>query len=229
MSRPPLTVPRRLFVPTDQRAFANDDRPLPIRHAQTISAPHIHQMTLHALRQTLARITRVPDECHVLDVGCGSGYVVALMCDELDQWVRTLDKPPAHVCVVGIEFVPELVRFARRNVQRWLAQRQNPLHPCISWQCVRANGWRGYAKRQPYVFINVGAMADKRPQMLVDQLRAGGRLLVPVNGDYVQLDKVGEGVLGGARVLTGVRFVPLKHVRSRVRTRRIRATRRNRM
>lgn len=234
LHRPPLTVPRRLFVPADQRAFANDDRPLPIRHAQTISAPHIHQMTLHALRQTLARFatttTRAPyDECHVLDVGCGSGYVVALMCEELDRWVRTLNKPPAHVRVVGIELVPELVRFARRNVQRWQAQRQSPLHPCISWQCVRANGWNGYAKRHPYVFINVGAMADKHPQTLVDQLRAGGRLLVPVNGDYVQLDKAGEGVLGGERVLTGVRFVPLKHVRSRVRTRRIRATRRNRM
>ena len=223
--RPPLTVPRRLFVPADQRAFANDDRPLPIRHAQTISAPHIHQMTLHALRQTLARTTRVPDECNVLDVGCGSGYVVALMCDELDRWVRTLHESPAHVRVVGIELVPELVRFARRNVQRWLAQRR--LHPCISWRCVRANGWRGYAKRQPYVFINVGAMADKRPPTLVDQLRAGGRLLVPVNGDYVQLDKVGEGV--HERVLTGVRFVPLNHVKRRVRTRRIRATRRNRM
>ena len=108
MSRPPLTVPRRLFVPADQRAFANDDRPLPIRHAQTISAPHIHQMTLHALRQTLARTTRVPDECNVLDVGCGSGYVVALMCDELDRWVRTLHKPPAHVRVVGIELVRDI-------------------------------------------------------------------------------------------------------------------------
>ena len=112
MSHPSLTVPRRLFVPADQRVFADDDRPLPIRYAQTISAPHIHRMTLHALRQTLARFattTHLPDdEYHVLDVGCGSGYVVALMCEELDRWVRTLTTPPAHVRVVGIELVRDI-------------------------------------------------------------------------------------------------------------------------
>ena len=56
---------------------------------------------------------------HVLDIGCGSGYVMALMCEVLNTWAMSLVQPPSELRVVGIEIVPELVAFAKRNMCRW--------------------------------------------------------------------------------------------------------------
>jgi len=207
-----LPVPRALFLPEHQRRLCALDRPVPIDYGQTISAPHIHQMTLGAFQRVLeleqVSVTRATVlELNILDVGCGSGYVVAMLCDAVDKWIRTLVRPPVRVNVVGIDIVPELVAFSQANVHRWAHQRRPRLHKSIHWLCTESDGWQGYAKYQPYTFINVGAMAETLPRALVQQLAPVGRLLVPVNGDYVQYDQ--RDGHSRSHVLTRVRFVPL--------------------
>ena len=119
-----LPVPRMMFVPRAQKHLSRQDHPLTIGYQQTISAPHIHRMTMTSLRGVLERLTTPDRHCtvpavHVLDIGCGSGYVMALMCEVLNTWAMSLVHPPSDLRVVGIEIVPELVVFAKRNMCRW--------------------------------------------------------------------------------------------------------------
>ena len=205
-----LPVPRQLFVHPSSASESTLDRPLSILHGQTISAPHIHQMTLGSVQGVLRRVkTGREPHIHFLDVGCGSGYVVAMLCDVLDTWLRKLKTLPRSVIVVGVDVVPELVTFATRNVERWLDQRSRKLHPAIRWMCVERDGWLGDAEHQPYTFINVGAMADTFPRTLQKQLSPNGRMLVPVSGDYVQYDQ--HNGHQTTHILTQVRFVPMVH------------------
>ena len=209
-------VPRSLFLPSTHSNHAHIDRPLPIDAHQTISAPHIHDMTLNTLRKTLQTITqRYPHQktLHVLDVGCGSGYIVALMCHVLDIWLREYaPKSITHVTVTGIDIIDRLVNFSIRNIESWLHSRNSPLHKKLTYSCHVGNGWKGCATHAPYAFINVGAMADRMPEILVEQLQPRGMLLVPVNGDYIVLTKASRrNITNTVEKLTDVRFVPLVH------------------
>jgi protein-L-isoaspartate(D-aspartate) O-methyltransferase len=148
-------TPRTAFLPRDQRRFAGVDRALPIGWRQTNSQPT-------TVRNMLALLD-VREGQRVLDVGSGSGWSAALLAH--------LVGPGGEV--IGVEMVPELVEFGRRNL--------SDLHvPARIEQA--ADGVLGLPDEAPFDRILVSAGAQTLPLSLVDQLVMGGVLVVPVAG-----------------------------------------------
>lgn len=143
-------VPREQFVPAEWRPAAWENRPLPIGHGQTISQPEIVAAMTAALR------LRGDEE--VLEVGTGSGYQAAVLAELARE-------------VISVERVPKLVAAARARLT------------ALGYGNVRVEqatdelGWRAGA---PYDAILVSAGAPRVPAPLLDQLRLGGRLVIPV-------------------------------------------------
>jgi protein-L-isoaspartate(D-aspartate) O-methyltransferase len=149
-------TPRVAFLPDDQRRFAHIDRALPIGWGQTNSQPT-------TVRTMLTLLDVRPGLC-VLDVGCGSGWTTALLA--------RLVGPTGEV--IGVEIVPELVRFGRANLatQELPQAHIEPAEP----------GVLGLPGRGPFDRILVSAQASTFPTAFVDQLSIGGVLVVPVAG-----------------------------------------------
>jgi protein-L-isoaspartate(D-aspartate) O-methyltransferase len=175
-------VPRHRFVPAGLTREAYDNRPLPIGHGQTISQPFVV-----ALMTDLANVG--PDDV-VLEVGTGSGYQAAVLA----QLARK---------VYSVEIVEPLSREA--------AARLSALG-YANVEVTAGDGYRGRPDRAPFDAIVVTAGAARVPQPLVDQLKRGGRMVIPVDGsqgqDLVLLVKRDDGSLARTVVLP-VRFVPL--------------------
>ena len=177
-----LTVPRHLFVPESRRAEAYSDAPLPIGHNQTISQPYIVAFMTQEL--DLAPIHRV------LEVGTGSGYQAAVL-GTLAQDVYT------------IEIVPPLAERAR-EILSTLGYRN--IH-------VRTgNGYLGWPEHAPYDRIMVTAAPDEVPAALVQQLKIGGLMAIPV-GTVTQELRILRRTAAGTETLRTlpVRFVPMTH------------------
>jgi len=179
-----LDVPRHEFVPEADRPRAYEDRPLPIGLDQTISQPYI-----------VALMTELADpkpNHHVLEVGTGSGYQAAVIARLVAQ-------------VYSIEIIPEHAESAAARLQRLGLKNLE----------VRAgNGYLGWPERAPFDAILVTAGATEIPQLLLDQLKSGGRMIIPIgNGPNDQVLKVIEKNLSGkveSRDVLPVRFVPLR-------------------
>jgi protein-L-isoaspartate(D-aspartate) O-methyltransferase len=173
-------VPRHEFVPESARRFAYDDRPLPIGHGQTISQPYIV-----ALMTELACLT---PESRVLEIGTGSGYQAAVLA-ELAAEVYT------------IEIVPELARRAEGDLARL---------GCKNVHLRIGDGYLGWPESVPFDAIVVTAAPEKIPPPLLEQLKVGGRLVIPV-GDHFQELKVVTRTAEGHReeINASVRFVPM--------------------
>jgi protein-L-isoaspartate(D-aspartate) O-methyltransferase len=174
-------VPRELFVPEDLRRQAFDDAALPIGAGQTISQPYM-----------VARICEelgLDGDERVLDVGTGSGYQAAVLAELADE-------------VHSIERVPELAEQARRNLAAAGYDRV-VIHV--------GDGSRGLPEHASYDAIAVAAAAPGFPQALYDQLKPGGRLVVPVGKRHGQRLQVIVRSPEGPAVLRSVpcRFVPL--------------------
>ncbi len=174
-------VPRHEFTPENLRREAYADHPLPIGHGQTISQPFI-------VAFMSAAIDPQPEE-KVLEVGTGSGYQAAVLA-ELAAEVHT------------IEIVDELARRAERDLLR------------LGYANVKVrsgDGYQGWREAAPFDAILVTCAPDHIPQPLVDQLKEGGRLIIPVGpaGDQelYLLDKRGGQV--ERRAVLPVRFVPM--------------------
>jgi protein-L-isoaspartate(D-aspartate) O-methyltransferase len=175
-------VPRHEFVPRELAAHAYENRPLPIGEGQTISQPYIV-----ALMTDLADVDR---EDVVLEVGTGSGYQAAVL---------------AHL--VERVYTIEIVEALGRNAERVLAR--------LGYDNVSVrigDGYAGWPDAAPFDAILVTAAPDAVPQPLIDQLRPGGRLVVPVGPqDDVQslqvIEKNADGTLTTTNVLP-VQFVP---------------------
>lgn len=176
-------VPRDEFVPDELKSAAFADNALPIGEGQTISQPFIVALMTDFLEPE--------EEDIILEVGTGSGYQAAIL--------STLAKK-----VYSIEVLPELAQKAAERLRR-LGYR--------NVETRTGNGYLGLPEHAPFDGIIVTAAASHVPPPLIDQLKPGGRLVIPVGMPYmpqelmlVEKDKGGE---THTRSILGVAFVPL--------------------
>jgi protein-L-isoaspartate(D-aspartate) O-methyltransferase len=173
-------VPRHLFVPAASAAQAYEDYPLPIGHGQTISQPYIVAFMTEALGLKGGET--------VLEVGTGSGYQSAVLAGIASR-------------VYSIEIVRALAEEAGKRLARL----------GYSTVEVRAgDGYLGWPEKAPFDAIMVTAAAPRIPEPLKEQLRDGGRLIVPVGDESQELIVVTRrGVKFDERRVLPVRFVPM--------------------
>ncbi|MFA5943594.1 MAG: protein-L-isoaspartate O-methyltransferase [Candidatus Thermoplasmatota archaeon] len=154
-----LAVPRHVFVPKELRETAYEDRPLPIGFGQTVSAPHMVAMMTSALQ--------LKEGDKVLEVGTGVGYHAAITKAVVGETGR----------VVSVEFLPELVQLARKNLKT--AKIKVDVH--------EGDGNDGWAKDAPYDAVYVTCAIPDIPDALVDQLKEGGHFVAPLGITRCQL------------------------------------------
>jgi protein-L-isoaspartate(D-aspartate) O-methyltransferase len=183
-----LKVPRERFVPTDSAAAAYDNRPLPIGHRQTISQPLI----VAAMTQLL----HIGPGANVLEVGTGSGYQTAVLA-ELAAQVSTI----------------EIVAPLAADAKQILAELG---YDNIAFR--DGDGAAGWPEHAPFDGIIVTAAAPEIPPALVEQLKPGGRLVIPIGADatgqdLVLVEKNAAGRIRERRLFS-VAFVPMTGERS---------------
>jgi len=177
------TVPRHEFVPPDMRALAYVNRPLPIGAGQTISQPYIVAI--------MTDLLALPPGARVLEIGTGSGYQAAVLA-ALGAEVYSIE----IVEPLGLQAKALLERLGYANV-----------HVRIG------DGYAGWPGHAPFDGIIVTAAAPGVPQPLLDQLKPGGRMIIPVEGrlfgqDLLLIEKDSDGRIARRTVLPVV-FVPL--------------------
>jgi len=150
-----LKVPRHLFVPEDRRSMAYSDGALPIGHGQTISQPFIVAF--------MTQEARLGPEARVLEIGTGSGYQAAVLA-EIVKEVYSLEV----VQELADQAVTRLAELGYGNVK-----------------VKRGDGYRGWPEKAPFDAIMVTAAPPEVPKELLDQLKIGGRMIIPV-GDLSQ-------------------------------------------
>lgn len=173
-------VQRHLFVPPGAQRQAYDDHPLPIGHGQTISQPYIVAFMTEALELRGGE--------KVLEVGTGSGYQAAVLA-EIASAVHSIE----IVTALAAESAARLSRLGYANV------------------LVRAgDGYQGWPEAAPFDAIMVTAAAPRIPEPLKQQLRDGGRLVIPLGDDWQELVRVRRrGNRFEEQRLLPVRFVPM--------------------
>ncbi len=175
-------VPRHELVPSSRRRLAYADHPLPIGHGQTISQPYIVAF--------MTQILAPKPTDRVLEVGTGSGYQAAVLSLLVKE-------------VFTIEIVEPLAKRAAEDLKR------------LKYDNVKVkagDGYQGWPEHAPFDAIIVTCAPEKVPQPLVDQLKEGGRMIIPVGktGGYQELyllEKRGGKV--EQRGVLPVRFVPM--------------------
>jgi protein-L-isoaspartate(D-aspartate) O-methyltransferase len=175
-------VPRHEFVPPQHQSQAYADRPLPIGHGQTISQPYIVAL--------MTELLKLKTTDRVLEIGTGSGYQAAILAEIVAE-------------VYTVEIIEPLALEARERLQRLQYSNVHTLH---------ADGYFGWEEHAPYDAIIVTAAPDHIPSPLVQQLKDGAKLVIPVGppGGYQtlwEITKQGDEVK--KRNVTGVLFVPL--------------------
>jgi protein-L-isoaspartate(D-aspartate) O-methyltransferase len=176
-------VPRHEFVPERWRSAAYDDGPLPIGHGQTISQPYIV-----ALMTELLALKRGDK---VLEIGTGSGYQAAILAEIVDD-------------VYTIEIIEPLAQSAADRLRRL---------GCGKVHAKFGDGYFGWPDAAPFDAIIVTAAADHVPPPLIEQLKPGGRMVIPLGGPFLtqQLVLVEKDAAGKLRTrnIAAVAFVPL--------------------
>ena len=174
-------MPREEFVPPESRAASYEDGPLQIGHGQTISQPYIVAFMTEQLRPKASD--------RVLEIGTGSGYQAAILAGLVKD-------------VYTIEIIEALAKDAEATLQR-LGYKN--VHVKVG------DGYRGWPEYAPFDAITVTCAPDHVPQPLIDQLKEGGRMIIPVGGfgnqELYLLEKK-NGQLQRRSVLP-VRFVPM--------------------
>jgi protein-L-isoaspartate(D-aspartate) O-methyltransferase len=174
-------VERHRFVPAAQQMRAYDDGPIPIGYGQTISQPYI-----------VAYMTQLADPepgDRVLEIGAGSGYQAAVLGEIVRQ-------------VYTIEIIPELAERSRRLLGELGYD---------NVEVITGDGYFGHEQHAPYDAIVVTAAAEYIPPPLIEQLRDGGKMIIPVGSPFMVqtlmlVEKKGEKITTTS--LMPVRFVP---------------------
>ena len=174
------SVKRHLFVPPALVSIAYQDGPLPIGHGQTISQPYIVAYMTEALR--------LGPTDKVFEVGTGSGYQAAVLAEIVDQ-------------VYTVEILEALAESAKKRLAE------------LGYDNVHVkygDGYQGWPEFAPFDAIIVTAAPDHIPEKLIEQLKVGGRMILPV-GTYYQELKLVTKTEGGfhEQRLIPVRFVPM--------------------
>jgi protein-L-isoaspartate(D-aspartate) O-methyltransferase len=176
-------VERHRLIRDSELGAAYRNHPLPIGHGQTISQPYIVALSTELV---------APQQHHVvLEIGTGSGYQAAVLAEVVSR-------------VYSVEILEPLALTARKNLQE------------LKYQNIEikvGDGYQGWAEKGPFDGIVVTAAAPRIPQALVDQLKPGGRMVIPVGAaggtqELVLVTKTQDGKVLQKNVL-GVRFVPL--------------------
>jgi len=173
-------VPRHLFVPPDEQPSAYLESPLPIGYNQTISQPYVVAFMTEALE--------LKPQDRVLEIGTGSGYQAAVLA-ELVRDVYT------------VEIVEPLARQAEERLRQMGYTNVHVRY---------GDGYRGWPEAAPFDGIMVTAAPDHVPPPLVEQLRQGGRLVLPLgrwDQDLIRLRRTPKGIT--RENLLPVRFVPM--------------------
>jgi protein-L-isoaspartate(D-aspartate) O-methyltransferase len=173
-------VPRHLFVPDAYVERAYDDNPLPIGNDQTISQPYIVAL--------MTELLELKGGERVLEIGTGSGYQSAVLAEIVDS-------------VYTVEIICDLAESATSRLRR------------LGYENVKvmcADGYRGFEEAAPFDAVIVTAAPDHIPEPLVQQLKIGGRMVIPV-GDFYQelivIEKTDKEIT--KRRSIPVRFVPM--------------------
>jgi len=174
-------VPRHEFVPREIRRYSYIDEPLEIGHEQTISQPYIVAL--------MTELLQPKPEDHVLEIGTGSGYQAAVLSLLVKE-------------VYTIEIIEQLAKRAERDLRRLGYDNVHVL---------AGDGYRGWPDKAPFDGVIVTAAPERIPQPLVDQLKKGGRLVIPVgprfNQELVVIHKTEKGLF--RETVIPVRFVPM--------------------
>jgi protein-L-isoaspartate(D-aspartate) O-methyltransferase len=176
-------VPRHRFVPTSELEDAYENRPLPIGYGQTISQPYIVALMTELVEPDSGDV--------VLEVGTGSGYQAAVLAKLVAR-------------VYTIEIVPPLAKSATQRLEQ------------LGYDNVEVrlgDGYHGWREHGPYDGIVVTAAANAIPPPLIEQLKPGGRMVIPVGAPFsaqelIVLSKDAKGKVSTRSVLP-VAFVPL--------------------
>jgi len=170
-------IPREGFVPEEHKKFSYEDIPLPIGYQQTISQPYTIAFMLTLLE--------VKDKQKILEVGSGSGYVLALL---------------SQLCkngkIFGIERIKELADSSKEKLKNYK-----------NVKLIHGDGSKGLLKEAPFDRILVSAASNEIPQKLVMQLKPRGILVAPVRNSIIVFKKINAE--GKIKEYTGFSFVPL--------------------
>ncbi|MDH3305464.1 MAG: protein-L-isoaspartate(D-aspartate) O-methyltransferase [Gammaproteobacteria bacterium] len=177
------TVKRHELVPRSERRYAYENRPLPIGYGQTISQPYIVAL--------MTQLIDVDADDVVLEVGTGSGYQAAILAELVGH-------------VYSIEIIPALAIRAKQDLER------------LGYKNIitkLGDGYYGWEEHAPFDAIIVTAAASHVPPPLIDQLKPGGRMVIPVGERFMTqtlllLEKTEKGEVI-SRQHGAVRFVPL--------------------
>ncbi|CAH6875456.1 protein-L-isoaspartate(D-aspartate) O-methyltransferase [Vibrio sp. 99K-1] len=173
-------LPRGSFLSQAMYHQAYDNNALPIGQGQTISQPYIVAK--------MTELLELQQDSRVLEIGTGSGYQTAVLAQLVDH-------------VYSVERIKSLQWDAKRRLKQLDFYNISTKH---------GDGWQGWSSKGPFDAIIVTAAAESIPQALLQQLKDGGRLLIPVGDDEQQLLKIvrhGDEFLSS--VIEMVRFVPL--------------------
>ena len=176
-----LVVPRHIFVPERYMAYAYSDRPIPIGYDQTISQPYIVAL--------MTELLKLDEGDKVLEIGTGSGYQAAILY--------------AMGCTVyTVEIIEPLGKKAKKVLDSIGYDKIN---------CKIGDGYEGWEEYAPFDKIIVTAAPNKIPQPLIDQLKIGGKMIMPMGNDHQELKlfrKAEEKLL--IKNIAPVMFVPMK-------------------